>query len=151
MSDILYRKYTISTDKSRLDVGYIHRYISDKSYWARHIPVTVIHTCIENSFCVGAYHGEQQVGFGRLITDYATFGYLADIFVDEAHRGRGISKQMVSLIMSQPFVAGLRRMMLATRDAHGLYARYGFTALKNPDSFMEVHRPDIYAQHKEHG
>src|SRR5690606_30540038 len=74
MSDILYRKYTISTDKSRLDVGYIHRYISDKSYWARHIPVTVINTCIENSFCVGAYHGEQQVGFGRLITDYATFG-----------------------------------------------------------------------------
>ncbi|MFO7257005.1 MAG: GNAT family N-acetyltransferase [Bacteroidota bacterium] len=151
MSDILYNGYTISTDKSRLDVDYIHRYISVDSYWGRHIPASVVRASIANSFCVGAYKEQQQVGFARLITDYATFGYLADVFVDEAHRGRGLSKQIVSLIMSQPFVGGLRRLMLGTRDAHRLYARYGFTKLKNPDAFMEIHRPDIYSQNKEHG
>jgi N-acetylglutamate synthase-like GNAT family acetyltransferase len=151
MSDILYNGYTISADRSQLDVDYIHRYLAGDSYWARHISAVLIRTSIENSFCVGAYHDGRQVGFGRLITDYATFGYLADVFVDEAHRGRGLSKQIVSLILSQPFVEGLRRIMLATRDAHSLYAQYGFTAVKNPDVFMEIHRPDIYSQHKQHG
>lgn len=146
MSDILYNGYTISTDKSKLDVNYIHRYLSDASYWAKNIPVDVLRTSIDNAFCVGAYHRGKQVGFGRLITDYATFGYLADIFVDEAHRGRGLSKQIVAAVLGQPFVSGLRRLMLGTRDAHGLYARYGFSPLKNPDVFMEIHRPDIYAQ-----
>jgi GNAT superfamily N-acetyltransferase len=147
MNDISYNEYTISTDKSRLDVDYIHRYLSEASYWAKNIPVDVVRRSIDNAFCVGAYRGDRQVGFGRLITDYATFGYLADIFVDEQHRGRGISKQMVALILAQPFIGGLRRLMLGTRDAHSLYAQYGFSALKNPDAFMELHRPDIYTKH----
>lgn len=151
MSDIMYNGYTISADKSKLDVPCIHSYLSGESYWARHIPEEVIRTSINNSFCAGAYQGPKQVGFGRLVTDYATFGYLADIFVDEAHRGRGLSKQIVSFILSQPFVGQLRRVMLGTRDAHGLYAQYGFVTLKNPGAFMEIHRPDIYTQHTDHG
>ena len=147
MNDISFNGYTISTDKSRLDVDYIHRYLSEVSYWALNIPMTVVRASIDNALCVGAFRDGSQVGFGRLITDYATFGYLADIFVDELHRGRGISKQMVALILAQPFIGGLRRLMLGTRDAHGLYAQYGFSALKNPDAFMELHRPDIYRKH----
>lgn len=151
MSDIFYEGYTISTDKSKLDLDYIHHYLSGASYWARNIPPSVVQTSIDHAFCVGAFKENQQVGFGRLITDYATFGYVADIFVDELHRGRGLSKQIVKLMLAQPFVRGLRRLMLGTRDAHGLYAQYGFSAIKNPAAFMEIHRPDIYVQFEDHG
>lgn len=151
MKDIQYSGYVVSTDKSRLDLGYIHHYLSATSYWAQSIPVAVVRTSIDNSFCVGVYRDGRQVGFGRLITDYATFGYLADIFVDEKHRGLGLSKQIVTLMLAQPFVAGLRRLMLGTRDAHGLYEQHGFAALKNPDAFMEIHRPDIYMQTNDNG
>jgi GNAT superfamily N-acetyltransferase len=132
-----------STDKAKLDVTYIHDFLK-KSYWAKEIPETVVKNSIENSLCVGIYHHDQQVGFARLITDYATFAYLADVFVDEKHRGKGISKGLMEFILSFEFLGGLRRIMLATWDAHGLYKQFGFQLLQRPDRYMEIHHPDVY-------
>ena len=142
--EVVLNDYVFSSEKSRIDVGYVHRYLAERSYWAKGIPVDTVRASIANSLCVGIYKDEQQVGFGRLITDYATFGYLADVFVDEGHRGNGLSKKLVELILSYQPVKKLRRLMLGTVDAHGLYGRYGFTPLKHPERFMEIHRPDIY-------
>jgi len=142
--EVVLNDYVFSSEKSRIDVGYVHRYLAERSYWAKGIPVDTVRASIANSLCVGIYKDGQQVGFGRLITDYATFGYLADVFVDEGHRGNGLSKKLVELILSYQPVKKLRRLMLGTVDAHGLYGRYGFTPLKHPEGFMEIHRPDIY-------
>ncbi|HEY4652911.1 MAG TPA: GNAT family N-acetyltransferase [Cyclobacteriaceae bacterium] len=142
--EVVLNDYVFSSEKSRIDVGYVHRYLAERSYWAKGIPVDTVRASIANSLCVGIYKDGQQVGFGRLITDYATFGYLADVFVDEGHRGNGLSKKLVELILSYQPVKKLRRLMLGTVDAHGLYGRYGFTPLKHPERFMEIHRPDIY-------
>ncbi len=136
--------YTISADRSRIDIGYVHRYLSERSYWAGGIPMETVATSIENSFCAGVYKNEQQVGFGRLVTDYATFGYLADVFIDEAHRGRGLGKKLVAFILDSEFTSRLRRIMLGTKDAHELYIKYGFSRLTKPESFLEIQRPDIY-------
>ena len=144
MGDIIYHDYTISSDRSRINLAYVHRYLSERSYWARGIPLETVTASIENSFCVGIYKNEQQVGFGRLVTDYATFGYLADVFVDEAHRGHGLGKKLVGFILEMEVTSRLRRIMLGTKDAHELYTKYGFSPLKNPQSFLELHRPDIY-------
>jgi len=136
--------YTISTDRTKLDREYIHHCISTKTYWAQGVPRNVIDASIDNALCLGIYQNNKQVGFARLITDYATFGYLADVFVDEAHRGRGLSKQMLEFLFTLPELSILRRVMLGTRDAHSLYNRYGFRPLAMPNNFMEIHRPDIY-------
>lgn len=130
--------YIISTDKNRLDVPYIHQYLSKESYWAQNIPIEIVHQAIEGSLCFGIYFYEKQVGFARVITDYATFGYLADVFVDKEHRGKGLSKELMRFIMSYDMLKGLRRFMLATKDAHGLYARFGFVPLKEPARFLEI-------------
>lgn len=152
MGDITYNDYTLSSDRSRINLSYVHRYLSERSYWARGIPLETVTTSIENSFCAGIYKDEQQVGFGRLITDYATFGYLADVFIDEAHRGQGLGKKLVGFILDTEMVYSLRRIILGTKDAHDLYTRYGFSPLKNPQSFLEIHRPDIYQKSsKENG
>ena len=126
----------ISTDKSKLDVSLIHDYLSNESYWAKNIPVHIIEKSIDGSFCFGIYDNNKQVGFARVITDHATFAYLADVFVVEQYRGRGLSKWMMETIMTNPELQGLRRWLLATRDAHGLYARFGFTALDKPERIM---------------
>ena len=137
--------YTISTDKDRLDIPYIHAFLRS-SYWAENIPVDTVAKSIDGSLCFGVYEGARQVGFARVITDKATFGYLADVFIDEAWRGRGLSKWLVQTIVSQPELQGLRRFMLATHDAHGLYAQYGFTALTFAERWMHIHRPGLYKQ-----
>jgi GNAT superfamily N-acetyltransferase len=129
--------YTISTDKSRLDVALIHRFLSQESYWAQNVPLDVVVRSIDNSLCFGVYHGDQQVGFARVVTDQATFAYLADVFVMREHRGRGLSKQLMATISDWPTLQGLRRWVLATQDAHALYEQFGFTALNKPEIFMQ--------------
>jgi GNAT superfamily N-acetyltransferase len=143
-------EYTISTDNRKLDIAFIHNYLST-SYWAEQIPIATVTKAIDGSLCFGVYHGAKQtvpavrqVGFARMVTDKATFAYLADVFIDEAHRGLGLSKWLVAAIMAHPDLQGLRRIMLATRDAHGLYAQFGFTPLINPERWMQIHDPDIY-------
>jgi GNAT superfamily N-acetyltransferase len=128
--------YLVSTDRSRLDLEVIHGYLSS-SYWAAGVPEEVVRRSIEDSLCFGVYRGEEQVGFARVITDRATFAYLADVFVLEGHRGRGLGRWLVEVVLSHPELRGLRRWMLATRDAHELYRRYGFAELGRPGIFME--------------
>jgi N-acetylglutamate synthase-like GNAT family acetyltransferase len=141
--------YEISADHARLDLDVIHRYLSEESYWSPGIPREVVSRAIANSLCFGIYEkGGSQVGFARLITDRATYAYLADVFVLPAHRGRGLSKRLMESIIAHPEVQGLRRWMLATRDAHELYARYGFTPIAKPDRLMERHDPDVYTKLK---
>ncbi|GAB3223257.1 GNAT family N-acetyltransferase [Spirosoma arcticum] len=129
--------YTISTDKSRLDTALIHRFLSHESYWAQNVPPDVVHRSIDNSLCFGVYQGDRQVGFARVVTDQATFAYLADVFILPEHRGRGLSKQLMETISNWPTLQGLRRWVLATRDAHTLYEQFGFTALDKPEFFMQ--------------
>lgn len=136
--------FEISTDATRLDVTAIHAFLT-QTYWSPGIPLETVRTAIEHSVCVGAYSGAQQVGFARAITDHATFAYLADVYVLEAHRGHGLSKRMVQALTEHGALQGLRRMLLITRDAHGLYAKFGFRALASPDRFMELHHPQAYA------
>ncbi|MCX6093859.1 MAG: GNAT family N-acetyltransferase [Candidatus Bipolaricaulota bacterium] len=116
---------TISTDKARLDVGLIHDFLSRSSYWAQGRPVEQVRTSIENSLCFGAYEGRSQVGFARVVTDYATFAWLCDVFVLESHRGQGIGKRLIQAVVEHPTLRDLRLMILATRDAQGLYSEYG--------------------------
>ena len=130
-------EYTISTDKSRLDIPLIQQFLSQESYWAQNVPLDVVQRSIDNSLCFGVYQGDQQVGFARVITDQATFAYLADVFVLPQHRGNGLSKQLMATISNWPALQGLRRWMLATRDAHALYEQFGFTALDKPEIFMQ--------------
>ena len=136
--------FLFSTDKHKLDLKYVHDFISTKSYWAKGIPREVVERSITNSLSFGIYHHHNQVGFARIVTDYATFGYLADVFVDEAYRRKGLSKKLMEFIFTLDELSNLRRIMLGTRDAHNLYKKYGFKQLASPDRFMELHRPDIY-------
>ena len=133
-------EYLISTDKSRLNLELVHEFLKN-SYWASGIPDDIVRRSIENSLVFGVYTGDEQVGFARVVTDYATFAYLADVFVLEAHRGRGLAKWMIEVITSHPRLQGFRRWMLATRDAHELYRRYGFAELERPEIFMEIVAP----------
>jgi GNAT superfamily N-acetyltransferase len=136
--------YRISCDRTLLDIPLIHEYLT-ASYWSPGIPLDVVERAIEHSLCFGAYCGSRQVGFARVITDQATFAYLADVFILEPHRGQGLSKQLMIAIDAHPALQGLRRFMLATRDAHGLYAQFGFTPLADPSRIMERFCPDVYA------
>jgi GNAT superfamily N-acetyltransferase len=135
---------TIATDKSRLDVDRIYRFLSEESYWAKNIPRATVERSIEHSLCFGAYDGDSQVGFARVVTDRAVFAYIGDVFVLESHRGRGISMQLMDAIRSHPELQGLRRWHLLTRDAHALYGQYGFRPLDNPPRHMEIFVPDVY-------
>jgi GNAT superfamily N-acetyltransferase len=136
-------EFEISTDPARIDLRAVHEFLTN-CYWARGIPIGTVQRSIANSLCFGIYRGAQQVGFGRVITDRATFAYLADVFVLPDYRGRGLSKWLMECIMAHPELQGLRRWMLATQDAHGLYRRYGFSQLKAPERWMEIHHADVY-------
>ena len=129
-------EFVISTDKSKLDITVVHNYLCNESYWAKNITIDIVKKSIEGSLCFGLYQLNNQIGFARVITDHATFGYLADFFIIKDYRGKGLSKLLMKSIMSHPDLQGLRRWMLATRDAHALYAQFGFIALDNPDRFM---------------
>ncbi len=130
--------YTISNDPSRLDVSFIHQFLTTNTYWARNRPLNVVRRSIENSLNFGVYCGDEQVGFARVITDYATFAWLCDVFIVPEHRKSGLGKWLVACVVNHPDLKPLRRLLLATRDAHGLYAKYGgFTPLANAERWME--------------
>jgi len=136
-------EFQISTDPARIDLDTVHGFLT-ASYWARGIPRETVERSIKNSLCFGIYHGDRQVGFARVVTDRATFAYLGDVFVLPDYRGRALSKWMMECIMAHSDLQGLRRWMLATKDAHTLYRQYGFTELKAPQRWMEIHSPDVY-------
>ena len=143
MPDRLNEGISVDTDQNRLDLKTIHEFLTN-SYWARGIPLEVVERSIRGSLCFGLYDGDQQVGFARVASDCATFAYLADVFVVESHRGRGLGKTLMASIVAHQSLQGLRRWLLATRDAHGLYAQFGFVPLAAPDRFMERHARDVY-------
>lgn len=137
-------EFLISTDRARLDLDVIHGFLTN-CYWAKGIPREVVAQSIEHSLCFGVYDGSgAQVGFARVVSDFATVAYLGDVFVLESHRGRGLSKWMMECIMQHPALQNLRRWILLTRDAHGLYSQSGFTPLKGPERYMELHNPAVY-------
>ena len=144
--DLVKDGYLISTDPARLDIPMIHQYLAEESYWAKKIPVEVVRKSIANSFCFGVYHQDTQVGLARLVTDKATFAYLCDVFILKEHRGKGLSKWLLGAIHTHPDMQGLRRWMLGTRDAHGLYAQFGWVSLPEEQvpRFMHLHKPDVY-------
>jgi N-acetylglutamate synthase-like GNAT family acetyltransferase len=135
--------YLVSTDKSKIDVETVHHFLS-RSYWAENIPLDVVRKSIENSLCFGMYHEEKLVGFARAISDFATFAYLADVFILPEERGKGLSKWLLAIILEHPQLQALRRFTLATRDAHSLYAQFGFSLFDKPERWMQKHDPDVY-------
>jgi GNAT superfamily N-acetyltransferase len=135
--------YEISTDRSRLDIALIHDFLRS-SYWAQGIPRAIVEKSIRHSLCFGAFLGLQQVGFARVISDFAAVAHIADVFVVPEHRGRGISKLLMRAILDHPELQGLRRFFLATRDAHGLYAQFGFQPLTHPEQYMTIRKIDVY-------
>lgn len=137
-------EYVIAIDSDRLQLDVIQKFLEEDSYWAHGRTVEQTQRAIENSVCFGLYHDERQIGFARVVSDFATFAYLGDVFVLEEFRGRGLSKWLMETIISHPELQGLRRWVLATRDAHTLYEKYGFHALKFPDRWMEKPAPDAY-------
>lgn len=139
-------KVVINDDKSQLNVAKIHDFLTHHSSWAKGISLATVTTSIEHSICFGAYLNAEQVGFCRVITDQATFANLVDVIVWPEHRGNGISSLLMAAVLQRPSVQQVRRFTLATSNAHGLYQKFGFTALSKPDSFMEIYKPDIYSQ-----
>ncbi|RBL92092.1 GNAT family N-acetyltransferase [Chitinophaga flava] len=139
-------EYTVSTDKSRLDIGVIHGFLANESYWAKDIPVSVVEKTLAGSLCFGVYHQDRQIGFARLITDYAAFAYLADVFIIQEYRGKGLSKLLMRAMLAHPELQTLRRWLLVTTDAHALYSQFGFTPIPNPEKFMQLHNPNVYTK-----
>ena len=136
-------EFTITDDRGSLDLSLIHDFLRT-SYWAKGIPKEIVVKALENSLCFGVFHQSRQVGFGRVVTDRATFAYLADVFVIEGYRGRGLGKWLVACVREHPELQGLRRWLLATADAHELYRQHGFAPLGKPDRMMEIVDPEIY-------
>jgi N-acetylglutamate synthase-like GNAT family acetyltransferase len=136
--------YIFSDDPMKLDPVRIHHFLSTQSYWAENVPMEVVKRSIENSLCFGVYKDTVQIGFARWITDKATFAYLADVYIEEVYRGQGLSKKLMSLMLFHKDLQGLRRYMLATQDAHGLYAQFGFKAIEHPDRLMAITIKDSY-------
>lgn len=135
--------YSISTDKTKLDIKIIHQFLSN-SYWSKGITEVVIKKSIKNCLTFGLYKNDKQIGFAKMITDRATFAYLADVFVIEEHQGKGLGKWFIQCMLSHPDLQGLRRIMLATKDAHALYEQFGFKSLATPDRYMEIWNPNVY-------
>lgn len=136
--------FEISTEKQRLDIDLIHRFLTEESYWAKTRTLEQTRTAIEHSLCFGVYQGERQIGFARVVTDQATFAYVGDVFVLDEFRGQGIGKRLMDVIVADPRLQGLRRWVLATRDAHGLYEQFEFSSLRHPERWMEKTAPDAY-------
>ena len=137
-------EYHITTDRDKLDVSVIHDFLSNHSHWAKGIPLETVKKSIANSLNFGLFHGDKQIGYARVITDYATIAYLGDVFVLPEYRGRGLSKWLMEVVMSCPDVQGLRRWVLLTSDAHGLYEKVGWKRIAHPERYMERHDPDVY-------
>jgi len=137
-------EFTISDDKARLDIAAVHRFLSEDSYWAKSRTEAQTRTAIENSICFGVYREGRPVGFARVVSDRATFAYLGDVFILPEFRGQGLSKWLMQIVVEHPELQGLRRWVLATRDAHGLYSQFGFADLRFPERWMERAAPDAY-------
>nr|WP_199078294.1 GNAT family N-acetyltransferase [Pedobacter sp. ASV19] len=144
--EIIENGYIFSDDVQKIDPISVHHYLSTQSYWAEGIPLETVQKSIDNSLCFGIYKDTKQIGFARWITDKTTFAYLADVYVLEEHRGLGLSKKLMSLMLFHPDLQDLRRYMLATQDAHGLYAQFGFKPLEHPDRLMAIVVPKVYQQ-----
>lgn len=139
--------YEISTDLARIDFDTVHRWLSEDAYWSAGVPLDVVRRAMAGSIVFGLYRGSEQVGLARVVSDRATFAWLCDVYVSREHRGHGLGKWLMETMKSHPDLQGLRRWMLATRDAHGLYAQFGFTPV-DPDRFMEIRDPDPYGQRR---
>jgi len=136
--------FLISTDRDRLSLDVVHSFLTN-CYWAKGIPRETVSRSIEHSLCFGVYDGSgAQVGFARVVSDFATVAYLGDVFVPESHRGRGLSKWLMQCIVEHPALQNLRRWILLTRDAHALYSKFGFTPVKAPERYMELHQSNVY-------
>jgi GNAT superfamily N-acetyltransferase len=133
-------EYSITTDRSRLDLAFIHNFLTNETYWAVGRSAEVVKRSLDNSICLGIYKKTEQVGFARVVTDFATFAWLADVFVVPEHRGHGLAKWLMEVILAHPELQGFRRWVLATKDAHSLYAQFGFIPLHRPERWLE--RPD---------
>lgn len=131
------QQFVISTDPAKMDIQMIYQFLSERSYWAKGVPQEIVERSIAGSLCFGVFYDDQQVGFARIISDFSTMAYLADVFVLEDFRGQGIGKLLIQNIMAYPKLQDLRRWLLATLDAHGLYSQYGFSPLKEPERYME--------------
>jgi GNAT superfamily N-acetyltransferase len=136
--------YLITTDQHKIDIQTVHEYLSKESYWAKGMPLNLLQTAIENSLSFSILYHDKQVGFARMVTDFSTFGYLADVFILQEHRGKGISKQLMEFILSMDMIKHFRRILLATKDAHGLYTQFGFEPLDDPTKFMQIFHKGIY-------
>jgi hypothetical protein len=136
-------EFTITDRREALDIGLIHGFLRE-SYWAKGIPREIVTKALDNSLCFGIFHHTEQIGFGRVITDRATFAYLADVFIVEHWRGRGLGKWLIACVLEHPELQGLRRWLLATWDAHGLYRQHHFVPLRRPEWFMEINHPNLY-------
>jgi len=136
-------EFTISTDPGRIDLDVVHGFLT-RSYWAEGIPREIVAKSIEHSLCFSLFHRDRQIGFARVITDYATFGYLGDVFVLEEYRGRGLARWLMEVVHAHPELQGFRRWVLLTRDAHALYRRMGYTTLAAPERYMERWAPEVY-------
>jgi N-acetylglutamate synthase-like GNAT family acetyltransferase len=147
MMDIISYKdgFCISTDKTKLDVDSIHEFLSTKAYWSLNIPKETVQTAIQNSLCFGVYQNEKQVGFARIISDFSTIAYLGDVYILEECRGNGLSKWLMETIMDHPHLQGLRRWILLTGDAHGLYRKFGWTDIADSSKWMELHNKNVYS------
>ena len=148
MTDITISKdeFCISTDKTKLDVDSIHGFLSTKAYWCLNIPKDTVQKAIQNSRCFGVYQNKKQIGFARVISDFSTIAYLGDVYILEEYRGKGLSKWLIETIMSDPNLQGLRRWILLTADAHGLYRQFGWTNIGEPDKWMTVHDKNVYSK-----
>lgn len=141
---ISYNGYIITTDKSLMQVEAIHKWLSEKSYWVKDIPFEIVQGSFNNSFCMAVLKDGVQVGYARLVTDYYSVAWLGDVYIEEEHRGQGLSKKMMEILTGLEWVTKLRKVFLGTLDAHGLYARYGFEKPAEPERWMEISRPGIY-------
>lgn len=137
-------EFTVTDCREDLDIEMIHDFLCIESYWAKRIPRATVEKSLNHSLCFGLFNARKQIGFARVVSDYATFAYLADVFVVPDFRGHGLGKWLISCILTHPELQGLRRWMLATLDAHGLYEHNGFVALRKPEWFLEIHNPNIY-------
>jgi len=138
-------EYILSTDKEKLDLDAIHHFLSREAYWSLNIPRATVEKSIQHSLCFGLFYKDQQIGFARVISDYASIAYLGDVYVLESHRNRGLSKWLMETVMGHPDLQGLRRWILLTGDAHELYRKYGWTDLADPSKWMELHNKNVYS------
>ena len=139
-------EFTISTDREKLDLHFIHDFLSGQSYWLPGVPFERVQKAADHSLNFGLYYQDKQIGYARIVTDFTRIAYLADVFITDAYRGRGLSKWLIQVIMDHPDLQHLSRWMLNTRDAHGLYEQFGWTRPIKPETYLEIYHPDSYKQ-----